>query len=67
MEIQEKRKTYSLSAEASKMLAQTALDLSAETKKHITKQTVLDFIVEKGLADKKTKVLLVKKIKNERA
>lgn len=62
-----KRKTYSMSAEASDMLARAALNMTAELKRTVTRQSILDVVVL-DINYKKVRGILAKQNKkNERA
>lgn len=63
----QKRKTYSLSPEASTILAQTALDISGILKQNVSRQSILDLLVLN--VNKKQVLTLLNKQnkKNERA
>lgn len=62
--MKEKRKTYSLDPERSRQLARCAIDIGGETGMSVSRQGILDALVE-CLSDKTVLVKVVKIIKRD--
>jgi len=62
--MKEKRKTYSLDPERSRQLARCAIDIGGETGMSVSRQGILDSLVE-CLSDKTVLVKVVKIIKRD--